>query len=227
MKKAHKELISSLKLFEGCREDIINNTVICRGYTKTFKAGEAIEADNEPSMGVLLSGRAVIFSSDQGKRTLLRFVSPGNAVGVASLFSTDPPNTLIEACGDGKTEMFFISREIFEDLLADASAARFRINLITFLADRVSFLNSKIDSVTAGSAERKLAVFIRNSPIEESGDIDIGMSATALARALDIGRASLYRALDLLEDEEIIKRDGKNIKLISSEKLNEIILKRK
>lgn len=220
MKREQKEIIYSLKLFDGCERELIEKVIISAGTSKVFRSGEIMEADFSPSVGILLSGRGVIYSSDKGRRTLLRFISPGSAVGVASLFAAEPPATRIEACGDGKSEMFFIDRETFEKLLEANSA--FRINLIKFLADRVSFLNSKIDTVTAGSAERKLAIFIKNSPVNCAGVIELGMSMTALAHALDIGRASLYRAFDALEEAEIINRDRRSVTLISQNKLDEI-----
>jgi CRP-like cAMP-binding protein len=116
--------------------------------------------------------------------------------------------------------MFFIPKESFEQLLESEPA--FRQNLVSFLADRISFLNSKINCITAGSSERKLALFIISSPRNEDGTVDPGMSMTALAHALDLSRASLYRAFDALERAGIIKRYGKLITVISEEKLNEI-----
>jgi DNA-binding IclR family transcriptional regulator len=43
---------------------------------------------------------------------------------------------------------------------------------------------------------------------------------TALAHALDIGRASLYRAFDALEKDGAISRDGKSIKILVPELLD-------
>lgn len=220
MKREQKEIMYSLKLFEGCERKLIEDIIISNGISSVFRSGEAMDAEFSPSVGILLSGRGVIYSADKGRKTLLRFISPGSTVGVASLFAEEPPATRIEACGDGKSEMFFIGKNAFVKLLEESSA--FRINLIKFLADRVSFLNSKIDTVTAGSAERKLAIFIKNSPVTDSGCIELGMSMTALAHALDIGRASLYRAFDALEGSDIIKRDKDRITLISKDKLDEI-----
>lgn len=222
MKTDYKKTILSQKLFSGCDQELIARTVISRGVLRSFRSGEEMVSEHSPAVGILLSGRGVIYSADKERQTILRFISPGNAVGVASLFAAEPPATRIFACGDGKSEMFFIGREAFEDLLSAEIDGKFRTNLICFLADRVSFLNSRIDTVTAGSAERKLALFIKNSPISSDGEIGIGMSMTALAHALDIGRASLYRAFDSLEKAEIIVRRGNVITLLSQEKLDEI-----
>ncbi len=222
MKQNYKKIIISQKLFESCGDELIESIVILGGSLASFRSGEEMKPKNSPSVGILLSGRGVIYSSNKGRNTILRFISPGSMVGVAGLFATDPPQTRIEACGDGKSEMFFIGRETFDKLLSSEKEPFFRNNLIRFLSDRVAFLNSKIDCVTAGSAERKLAIYIKNSPTDQGGQIDIGMSMTALAHALDISRASLYRSFDSLESTGAIQRTGNSIILLSQKKLDEI-----
>ena len=219
MKQAYKNIILSQKLFAGCRQDLIEDIILTNATTIAFRSGELMETE-ERAVGILLSGRGVIYSSDKGRQALLRFIAPGDAVGVAGLFADKAPDTRIYACGDGKSEMFFIGRESFERLMNEENDGRFRNNLIKFLSDRVTFLNSRIDCVTGGSAERKLALFIKNSPVSSNGEILLGMSMTALAHALDIGRASLYRAFDSLQNDGTITRDGNSIKILSRDTLD-------
>ena len=219
MKQNYKNIILSQGLFRGCPEKDIEKIIIDGGTVISFRSGEVMETDFR-SVGILLSGRGVIYSSDKGRQTLLRFIAPGDAVGVAGLFAEKAPETQILACGDGKSEMLFIGREAFERLMNEETDGRFRTNLIKFLSDRVSFLNSRIDCVTGGSAERRLALFIKNSPEISSGEISLGMSMTALAHALDIGRASLYRAFDSLINDGIITRDGDRITVLSRDSLD-------
>ena len=220
MKLNYENLILSRPLFANCDEELTRDLILSGGALLSFKSGEEMKADFSPAVGILLSGRGVIYSADKDRSTILRFVAPGSMIGVAGIFAATPPDTRTLACGDGKSEMFFIRKESFEKLLE--SDPSFRNNLVTFLADRISFLNSKINYVTAGSAERKLAMFIKSSPRDGDGSVDLGMSMTSLAHALDLSRASLYRAFDSLENCGALKRDGKHITVISQEKLNDI-----
>lgn len=219
MKQSYLKLILAQKLFDGCQQKMIEDIILESGTVRCFRSGEAMESE-ERAVGILLSGRGVIYSSDKGRQTLLRFISPGDAVGVAGLFADKAPDTRIYACGDGKSEMFFVGRKSFEDLMATETDGRFRTNLIKFLSDRVTFLNSRIDCVTGGSAERRLVMFLKNSSVDDNGEIEIGMSMTALAHALDIGRASLYRAFDALAEDGAISRDGKSVKILAHELLD-------
>ena len=219
MKQSYLKLILAQKLFDGCEQNMIEDIILESGTLRGFRSGEAMESD-ERAVGILLSGRGVIYSSDKGRQSLLRFISPVEAVGVAGLFADKAPDTRIYACGDGKSEMFFVGRKAFEELMAAENDGRFRTNLIKFLSDRVTFLNSKIDFVTGGSAERRLVMFLKNSSANNNGEIEIGMSMTALAHALDIGRASLYRAFDALVEDGAISRDGKSVKILAPELLD-------
>lgn len=219
MKQSYLKLILAQKLFDGCEQKMIEDIILESGFLRGFRSGEAMESD-ERAVGILLSGRGVIYSSDKGRQTLLRFISPGDAVGVAGLFADKAPNTRIYACGDGKSEMFFVGRKAFEELMTVETDGRFRTNLIKFLSDRVTFLNSKIDCVTGGSAERRLVMFLKNSSTNDNGEVEIGMSMTALAHALDIGRASLYRAFDALEEDGAISRNGKYVRILAPELLD-------
>ena len=219
MKQTYLNLILAQKLFDGCQPKMIKDIILESGTVLCFRSGEAMESE-ERTVGILLSGRGVIYSSDKGRRTLLRFISPGDAVGVAGLFADKAPDTRIYACGDGKSEMFFVGRKAFEELMATEADGKFRTNLIKFLSDRVTFLNSKIDGVTGGSAERRLVMFLKNSSSNNNGEVEIGMSMTALSHALDIGRASLYRAFDALVEDGAISRDGKSVKILAAELLD-------
>ena len=216
MKQTYLKLILAQKLFDGCQPKMIEDIILGSGTLHCFRSGEAMESE-ERTVGILLSGRGVIYSSDKGRQTLLRFISPGDAVGVAGLFADKAPDTRIYACGDGKSEMFFVGRKAFEELMTVETDGRFRTNLIKFLSDRVTFLNSRIDCVTGGSAERRLVMFLKNSSTNDNGEVEIGMSMTALAHALDIGRASLYRAFDALEEDGAISRNGKYVIILAPE----------
>ena len=73
--------------------------------------------------------------------------------------------------------------------------------------NRIWFLSSRISALTAGTAEQKLAVYLL-----EQGDMEISM--TDLSQRLNLGRASLYRAAEELEELGAIAREGKRVKVL-------------
>ena len=94
-------------------------------------------------------------------------------------------------------------------------------NYIAYLSQRIYFLTDKIDAFTAGSAEMRLANrLINDSKIDEKGKrYTIVANLSLLARELDIGRASLYRAFDFFESVGAIIREGKKIFITDTAKL--------
>ncbi len=168
-------------------------------------------------IGFILSGKAYVHSSDDSKQVLLRTIEEGELFGVAALFAKDVDfATNISA----KTEcdILFISDETIYALIEGDGAVR--KNYITFLSEKIRFLNRKITYFTAGSTERKLALYLSSLKRTE-GTVRISLSMSALADMLDVGRASLYRAFDRLTEDGFIERDKKDIKLLSPEKMRE------
>lgn len=117
------------------------------------------------------------------------------------------------------TEVLFLP----EDVILWAMRRDFTIteNYIRYLSERIWFLNEKISGLTAGTAEQRLAVFLTEHCGPEG---DIATSMTDLSRQLNIGRASLYRALDTLEQKGLIQRGNKALHVINLDGLRCIAL---
>lgn len=181
-------------------------------------AGEVMispESHSGAAIGIIYSGTASVYSADTVHSVLLRRLGRGGVYGVAALFSTSPPPTRIIA--DQPCAVLTLPRHAVRAMLA-ADPALLDAYL-EFLSGRILFLNEKIACVTGGSAERRLAVHLLTLA-DDGGNgsnggnvtLQLGVNYTELARQLDIGRASLYRALDSLEAAGAIKREhGRSI----------------
>ena len=80
------------------------------------------------------------------------------------------------------------------------------------MSGRICYLNHKIRYLTAGSAERRLALYLASF---EKDIIELDASLSSLSELLDIGRASLYRAFDTLIADGYIEKNGRTIRLIA------------
>ncbi len=187
------------------------------GYTAvSFASGEPILYDAADRwMALVLRGKAEIYSSDASRQVLLRTITKGDLVGAAQFFASHP-TPMSRMTATTATEMLIIEESAVHRLL-DRSP-RFRDNCLSFLADRIAFLNRKITTFTAGSAERRLALYLDNM----AGYSDVftcSTSISAIADTLDISRASLYRALETLEQDGFLIRSGKQFTLLHREAL--------
>ena len=204
-------------LFCGVDENILLSFIDDGGFRAIEYEPEEIicsPSDTDRKMVIFLSGKAEIYSADEGRSLLLRTVGEGCIVGVANLFSKDDFVSRVIAAK--KCSVLEISAENYGKILERDSRAMY--NFVAFLSQKIRYLNKKIVCLTAGSAERRLAYFL-DSSLSESCDCDdspaeITVQMNSLCEMLNLGRASLYRAADKLCEEGFIKREGKKIIVI-------------
>ena len=76
--------------------------------------------------------------------------------------------------------------------------------------ERIRFLNRAMNGAGGGTAEDKLRRFLL-SHADAAGRVTLPCSLSGLSARLDIGRSSLYRALEELSSIGFLRRDGKEI----------------
>ncbi|MGM9636421.1 MAG: Crp/Fnr family transcriptional regulator [Eubacteriales bacterium] len=163
----------------------------------------------ERAVYCVLSGTAAVYSADEAHPLLLRYLKPGDIFGVATLYAGDDKISRIEAKNNVK--LLSVPKSVIHELLT--TDEDFLTAYLAFLSDRIAFLNGKISCIGAGSAERKLAAWLTGH--SESDDFDLPVSISDLARLLDLGRASLYRAFDALIDRGCIVKNGSHITILN------------
>jgi len=202
------DLILSTKLFEALTPSQAN-TLVRASSICSFTGGDEMYTKSSGTLAVVLHGGAEVFSADDGRNTLLRIMREGDVFGVAGLFTESEPVSRILA--KGKTRILLIPKSEIISLIS--SNEGFAKDYISFLERRIAFLNSRIFSFTAGSCERKLAMFLCSVSDDETYSISIPFSS--LAKQLDMGRASFYRALGILEDAGLVSGSDKKITVLS------------
>lgn len=181
-------------------------------HVADYTDGEDIlsPASKERTMGLILSGSAAVTTKDPSKRALLRFLHQGDLFGVSNLFTDEPFATHIKA--DKKCRVFLLPQKAVQALLVSEPA--FLSHYLEFLCNRICFLNRKITYLTAGSAERRLALYLSSF---QKTEISLEESLSSLSDLLDVGRASLYRAFDRLTADGYIRKDGRRITLLKKD----------
>ncbi len=208
------ELLRSSRLFRGVDEKILLEALRDGDFKRReYEAGEAIFSplDKAKKAVIFLSGKAEVYSADEGRNLLLRTFEKGHIAGVSNLFSADDFSSRVIAVK--KCAVFEISPENFGKILERDRTAMY--NFLEFLSGKIRYLNRKIVTLTAGSAERRLAYFL-DSSLPDGNDTqgEITVQMNLLCEMLNLGRASLYRAADKLCEEGFIARDGKTVKIL-------------
>lgn len=176
---------------------------------ESFPRGTVIySADRfRQAMGVVLKGRVRV--TQEG--TVLNRLECGDVFGVAALYGNDDAY-VSEVCAATGCVIQFFSQPLLERWMQQDF--RLAENYIRFLSDRIRFLNRRIASFTGGDAEQRLLHWLQRHA-DATGRVTLALSMTELSRALDIGRSSLYRSFDLLEQASLVRRDGKTIEIIN------------
>ena len=180
-----------------------------------FEKGEAVvPPDAEGHAGVVLSGYVSVFGA---AGALINRLSPKSIFGAAGILNEPSHEIKTVMRADGRCTVLFIPKALMLKMLEENFD--FCMSYIKFLCSRVAFLNARIDSFTAPTARSRLEDYIKDLYEKKGERITVEGGLTGLSKNLDIGRASLYRALDALVREGIIEKSGRSLKILRPEKL--------
>ena len=176
---------------------------------KQFSRGEIIYSPEnyQRALGIIARGTAIV---EKENGVLLNRLEAGSCFGAAALFAQEERYvTTIRA--KSECTVLFLPAASMERILMNYP--QIALNYIRFLSGRIQFLNRRIDSFVAPNVEETLLSYLRQQP---QGKLD-RVPMAKLAEILNVGRTSLYRAVQHLEQCNMITREGKTICLTSSE----------
>ena len=137
---------------------------------------------------------------------LLNILQSSDSFGILSVLSEDKFPTQIIATKNSTVLCF--SKAQMLDIVNNYS--QIAMNLINFLANRISFLNEKIATVSATRVEERLALHLLSESRKANSSI-FTFNCKKCAETINAGRASVYRALASLQEEGLISIVDKKI----------------
>ena len=189
--------------------------VLCRNYAK----GETVFKPEQysKSLAYILKGSASISMMTANRDEFpMRRIEEGSFFGVAALFNEET-RYVTEIRAVKNMKIIFFQETLIEQCIREH--AEFAMNYVRFLGSRIRFLNRKISLLANSSSENSLIGYLTNAASRFGESFRLEVSYSQLARNLNMGRSSLYRALDDLENRGIIVRQGRNITLLNQEAL--------
>ena len=154
-------------------------------------------------VGILLSGNArVCRTGDTGNAVTVRVMHAGEVFGAASVFGEwkEGKSNIVAR---SECSVVYASEDTLKGIFEKFPTIA--VNYISFLSDRIRFLNCRIDAFSAGSAVQKLYEYLVSQA--EDGVVMLDFGLAELARRLKMGRSSLYRSLEFLEQNELLERN--------------------
>lgn len=204
----HINVLRSVFLFNGYDDGQITTLLTEPGSAliRAAQGGQLLKSgERSLSLIILLRGGAIVEKLGGKNKLIMSELKPGGVFGMASIFldGATQPTTITAA---KETVALIIS----EARLKEIMQADFRIaeNYIKYLTGRIHFLNSRIEEFITPDIPERLLLYIR----KHTGTIECSM--TELAKTLSVSRATLYRALTVLEERGSITRNGGGIQYI-------------
>lgn len=193
-------------LFKNLNQNEIDKILLYDGiYEENFSQGDIMQNNKTLcKIGIIVKGKAIIKSGEDG--VIIKKLEKNDVFGVASLF--DNPKHLTSVIATTDCSIITMNKSFIENCIKENN--KIALNYIEVLAKRVSFLNTKINAYTAKSAENKLYTYLLQLP-RLNNEIELTVDMSTIAKMLGIGRATLYRAFDKLENNGIIIKNDKKI----------------
>lgn len=214
------QLLLRTSLFAMVPESTLNRIIAspyCR--VRVFGKGELVYGTNDfsRSLGIVLSGGLRVTKDNaDGHAMLMSTLTSGALFGAAALFNEEA-EYVTNITAITKSRVVFLTQELMQRMIR--REPRIAENYIRYLSGRILFLNKKMFFLTAGTAEQRLSSFLLDN-VPPGEPTQLPMPINKLADALNISRASLYRAFDTLIGNGAIKKSGKTVCITDAERLN-------
>lgn len=222
LNKIEMELVSKTELFRGSPPSVLTRILAVSDCTAAeYEKNEVVydKTNFSRSLGIVLEGRLRVTKENADKRPIvMSTLQRGAMFGAAALFNSEPEYATKITAIERSRVLFLPQRLIKRMIEREPDIAE---NYIRYLSERILFLNRKIYFLTAGTAEQRLAGFLLdNLAVGEFSEMPMTMHR--LADALNMSRASLYRAFDELTASGAVSKQGKLVCINNAELLKNL-----
>lgn len=216
------ELVSKTELFRGSPPSMLTRILaVSDCIAAEYEKNEVVydKTNFSRSLGIVLEGRLRVTKENADKRPIvMSTLQRGAMFGAAALFNSEPEYATKITAIERSRVLFLPQRLIKRMIEREPDIAE---NYIRYLSERILFLNRKIYFLTAGTAEQRLAGFLLdNLAVGEFSEMPMPMHR--LADALNMSRASLYRAFDELTASGAVSKQGKLVCINNAELLKNL-----
>ena len=198
--------LKQTRIFKDADEKILTSVLNTYGKSVSYSKNDIVFSKEtySPVLCLIIKGEARVSKGE----TVISHLKDGEIFGAAFLYnqSYEFENTVTALT---PLNVVIIEKSGVDELIKCDSSISF--NYISYLSERIGFLNSKIEGYTKPSAEEKLMLYLQKNADINNGKCEISVSMTELSHVLQISRASLYRVIEALEQQGKICRDGKKI----------------
>ena len=201
------KVLKSCVLFEGLRDEGLER-VFRVAREMTFSSGELLFSSANRRLGVITAGSANAVKPKKNGTVTMSLLGFGDVFGAVSIMGGELPMT--EARAKKTVTALVFDAETFKLLMREDF--RLTENYCRYLIGRIRFLTERVECMSCSSSGEKLLRYLETNA--ENGVCRIPFGMDALAKAISMSRATLYRAFDELEGNGRIARNGHDVRLL-------------
>lgn len=184
------------------------------------KGDQILTPEGDPRLVIVARGNMKLYQlSASGREQLLRVVEPGEYEGENVLFGARNENLFGEALQ--KTEVCVLRQQDFQQLLLQYP--QISLKLLEINANKMTGVEQQTQFLLMERVEERLARYLLDL-LKANGthQVQIPMKMKELAAYLGTTPETLSRKLKLLEEADLITRQGHQIEILDDEGLEDI-----
>lgn len=214
--------IREITLFAGLVDEQIQRLAVIVEKRK-YSRGKVIFTEGEEATGlyILHTGRVKIYKlSSEGKEQILHIFGPGEPFGEVAVFAGGQFPANAEALEVSET-LFFPRKKIVELLTKDPSMA---MNMLAMLSKRLKYFTQLVENLSLKEVPQRLAAYLLVlATIKDKRDtVELDIAKGQLASLLGTIPETLSRILNKMTMQGYIEVEGRQIKLLDRQSLENI-----
>ncbi len=210
----YNEYFSSVFLFASLPEDKLNAAVSeCEPELRAYQRGDVIYTPEifEKEIGFVFFGECEIRRrKSDGSDIILNTLKRGDSFGILAVLSDEDEFPTTISARTSAQVLFIKKNKLLRVIRHYPTVA---MNVINFLTQKIAFLNKKIATFSSESVEEKLRSFLIQE-YEKNGATEFSLNCKKCSEAISAGRASVYRGIDALVKNGLIKYENKKITIL-------------
>ena len=216
------ELLQSVSIFWDLNEDELGH-IADKMVAKHFENGNYIfleDSEGEQCFFVLEGSVKVTRLSKDGREVILAMLNEGDFFGEMSLLDGESRSANVIALE--KTKVLTLDRNDFISVVNDYP--QIAVQLLKELARRLRKSDRQIASLSLSDAEKRIALciirFADEQGVIQNGKVSIPKTPIQqdIANMAGTSRETVSRALGLLEKEDLIERNGRELIILDYKK---------
>jgi CRP/FNR family transcriptional regulator, dissimilatory nitrate respiration regulator len=214
--------ISTISLFDGLPADQIDALSMIT-LENIYKKGEHIFSENEQATGLyaVAFGRVKIYKlSPDGREQILHIFGPGEVFGEVPVFAGKRFPASADSMDESK--ILFFKRDALINLIQKNPSIA--LNMLAVLSMRLRRFASMIDDLSLKEVPGRLAkhlLYLKKQG-QDATEIDLNITKGQLASLLGTIPETLSRILTKMADQGLIETDGRRIRIIETEGIEEL-----